>query len=70
MKKKTFDDFLGEKCPSERQTNNSPEGEDRWIEELDTAEVMEFAQEYGDEMYELGCVNTSNEATSLASNHN
>lgn len=54
MKKHTFEDFLSEKCPSELQTNNSPEGEDRWFEQLDVQELIDFAEEYGELCYKRG----------------
>ena len=54
MKTKTFEQFLREKCPGELQTNNSPEGEDRWLEQLDRSEYDELGQEYGEYMFEQG----------------
>jgi len=56
MKKISFEEFLCEKCPNENHTNNDPAGFERWLENLDTAEVMEFAEQYGEEMYERGRV--------------
>jgi hypothetical protein len=50
----SFEEFLGEKCPSELQTNNSPEGEDNWVERLDVQELINFAEEYGEVMYKKG----------------
>jgi len=52
--KTTFDSYLSEKCPSELQTNNSPEGFERWLETLDVAQVMEYAEGYGKECYGEG----------------
>jgi len=43
--KKSFEDFLSDKCPT--HTNNSPEGFERWQEQLDVQEVMDYAEEYG-----------------------
>ena len=57
MKTKTFEEFLREKCPDELQTNNSPEGEDRWLEQLDGSEYEELGQEYGNYMFEQGKMN-------------
>ncbi len=72
--KQTFEKFLQEKAPSEVHTNNSSEGFERWLENLDTQEVMDFAEEYGIEMYKHGFIDggitTINEANSLASNPN
>ena len=54
MKTKTFEEFLRERCPSECQTNNSQDGEDRWLEQLDGSEYEEFGQEYGHYMFIMG----------------
>lgn len=43
--KYSFEEFLSDKC--ETHTNNSPEGFEKWLENLDTQEVMDYAQEYG-----------------------
>ena len=58
---------MRENCPSEYQTNNSPEGEDRWIEQLDTEELISFAEKYGSKRYadgfmrgQVAGVNTAN----------
>ena len=50
----SFEKFLEEKCPSERHTNNSPEGFERWLEEQDVANIMDYAEEYGRERYNKG----------------
>jgi|LakMenE18May11ns_1017448.scaffolds.fasta_scaffold8727252_2 hypothetical protein len=42
---KTFEQFLEDKCPC--HTNNSPEGFERWLEQLDVQEVMDYAEDYG-----------------------
>ena len=35
-------------CPS--HTNNGPEGFERWLEDLDTQDVMDYAEGYGEEI--------------------
>lgn len=41
----TFEEWLSdEKCNT--HTNNSPEGFEKWLEMLDTQEVIDYAQEY------------------------
>jgi hypothetical protein len=46
--KYTFEDFLNDKCcPSELQTNNSPEGFERWLESLDVQDVIDYAEMFG-----------------------
>jgi len=50
----TFEDFLNNKCPSERQTNNDPEGFERWLEEQDVSDIMGYAEEYGVEQFNRG----------------
>ena len=40
----TFEQFLMEKCPS--HTNNSPEGFEKWLENLDIDELMDYAMDY------------------------
>lgn len=42
----TFEEFLMDKCPS--HTNNSPEGFEKWEENLDIQEVEDYAQEFVD----------------------
>ena len=44
---KTFETYLQEQCPSEYAVNNSPEGFERWLEQLDVQEVMDMAESYG-----------------------
>jgi hypothetical protein len=54
-KRQTFEDYLNEDCcPSEMQTNNSPEGFERWLEDQDISDIIEYAEGYGIKMYELG----------------
>jgi len=43
---KTFEEFLQDRCPC--HTNNSPEGFERWLEQLDVQEVMDYADLYGE----------------------
>lgn len=52
--KQSFEDFLLDQCPSGCHTNNSPEGFERWLEQLDGQEYMDFAEEYGQKCYEEG----------------
>lgn len=47
MKNTTFEEFLQNQCPGERHTNNSPEGFERWLEEQDVNDIMEYAEFYG-----------------------
>lgn len=49
-KHQSFEDYLFDQCPDDCQTNNSPEGYERWLEQLDTQEVMELAQEWGNSL--------------------
>ena len=49
---KTFEDFLSDRCHS--HTNNGPEGFERWLEDLDTQEVMDYAEDYGEYVYREG----------------
>lgn len=48
----TFDEFLSDICDC--HTNNSPEGFENWLEQLDTQEIMDYAQAYGELQYEAG----------------
>jgi hypothetical protein len=51
----TFEDYLNEDCcPSEMQTNNSPEGFERWLERQDVSDIMEYAEMYGKSCYITG----------------
>ena len=70
MKQQTFESYLLDVAPSNVHTNNSPEGFERWLENLDVAEVIEFAEDWGAKEYEKGCYNTANEANSLANKPN
>jgi len=70
MKQQTFESYLLDVAPSNVHTNNSPEGFERWLKNLDVAEVIEFAENWGAKEYEKGCYNTANEAKSLANNPN
>ena len=54
MEKKTFEEFLQEICPDEYATNNSPEGFERWTDQLDILELMLFAEKYGQSQYLAG----------------
>lgn len=52
MKQQTFEEFLSDKC--ECHTNNDPAGFERWLEQLDGNEYMEFAQIWGEREYLRG----------------
>ena len=41
----TFEQYLMDRCPS--HTNNSPEGFERWVENLDVQEVIDYAESWG-----------------------
>ncbi len=41
----TFEQYLMDRCPS--HTNNSPEGFERWMENLDVQEVIDYAESWG-----------------------
>lgn len=43
--KQSFEQFLMDKCHT--HTNNSPEGFEKWEEQLDVQELEDFAQDYG-----------------------
>jgi len=49
---KTFEEFLVGKCPC--HTNNSEEGFEKWLDNLDVSEVMEYAEDYGQECESFG----------------
>ena len=68
MAKQYFDSFLNERCPSELQTNNSPEGFEGWLEQLDTSEVMDLAEKYGEVMYWKGQLDLANELQPMVNN--
>ena len=50
MKYKDFEDYLSEQCDC--HTNNDPAGFDKWLEELDVQEYMDYADEYASECEE------------------
>ena len=45
-KYRDFEDFLSSKCGC--HTNNSPEGFERWLENLDLQEMQDFGEEWGE----------------------
>ena len=48
----TFEKFLEGKCPS--HTNNSPEGFENWLADLDVQDVMDYAENWGSMQYTQG----------------
>ena len=38
---------MNEVCPANLHTNNSPEGFEKWLEEQDVSDIMEYAESYG-----------------------
>jgi len=50
--KQDFEEFLMDKCDT--HTNNDPVGFDKWLEELDGEEYMDYAQEYGNQCFTEG----------------
>ena len=52
MENKTqdFEDFLSDKCDT--HTNNDPAGFEKWLEELDGQEYMDYAEEWGNTLLE------------------
>ena len=51
---KTFEEFLADICPC--HTNNGPEGYDRWVEQLDIQELIDYADSYGKIAYKTGAI--------------
>lgn len=49
---KTFEQFLQEKCPC--HTNNSEDGFERWLEDLDQEQLIYYGYRYGLECNLLG----------------
>lgn len=45
-----FEDFLADQCDT--HTNNDPAGFDKWLEELDGEQYMEFGQMYAEKVHE------------------
>lgn len=56
----TFEQFLMSVCPT--HTNNSPEGFEKWLEELDGEEYMNHAEKFGKIMYLAGKIDALEEA--------
>lgn len=63
--KNSFEEFLSDKCPC--HTNNDPKGFEDWFERLDTQEVMDYAEEYGQKMFNKGMLNYKNYPYSIDS---
>ena len=68
--KSTFEEFLEEIAPANVHTNNSPEGFETWLEQLDSQEIMDFAESYGRMKYLQGKIDAVNEKNLLAENIN
>jgi len=51
-KYQTFEEYLLDQCDT--HTNNSPEGFERWLENLDGEEYMKYADMYGQLLHQLG----------------
>ena len=66
-KKSTFEDYLNNFCPSEMQTNNSSDGFERWLEDQDVNDIMEYAELYGKLKYNQGQTELINEIRQLIS---
>ena len=56
---KDFEEFLSDKCDT--HTNNSPEGFEKWLEEQDGEEYINYAQEYVNECLEAGILQGKSE---------
>lgn len=56
----TFEQFLMSVCPT--HTNNSPEGFEKWLENLDGEEYMNHAENFGKMRYWIGKIDALEEA--------
>jgi hypothetical protein len=72
MKQQTFEDYLQDVFMKDYHGigDDAPDAYEAFISQLDGAEIMELAEDWGKKEYEKGCFNTANEAKSLASNPN
>lgn len=52
MNYKNFEEFLAGQCDC--HTNNSPEGFERWLENMDLQEMQDYAEEWGQREYLRG----------------
>ena len=75
-KKQTFEEFLEDIAQEDDSvmrasgSDGNQEATERFIENLDVQEVIDYAQLYGNEMYLQGGKDVINEANSLATNIN
>lgn len=49
---KAFEEFLESECPC--HTNNDPAGFENWLDDLDTEQLMNYADRYGNLKYLQG----------------
>jgi len=54
LKNMSFEKYLEDVAPSGVHINNSPEGFERWLEEQDANDIMQYAEYYGQKMYKQG----------------
>lgn len=52
MLKQSFEEYLSDQCDC--HTNNSPEGFENWLADLDGEEYMSYAQDYGQQCFQEG----------------
>lgn len=67
---KTFEQYLENIAPSGVHTNNDPEGYERWLESKDQADIMEYAEEYGEYCRIFGATEAYNEVNRIAKDIN
>lgn len=72
MKQQTFEKYLEENVWEAEGIldDDMPDAFEAWLVEMDVAQVMEYAEEWGAKEYEKGCYNTANEANRLTNNPN
>jgi|GEM_PF-4511171 len=76
MKNQSFDSFLQDVHAKgyNGTDDDMPDAYESWLMGLDVQEIMDFAEEYGVEIYKKGFIDggitTANEANGLAANPN
>ena len=60
---KTFEDYLMAICPC--HTNNGPEGYEKWLENRDIEEMIEYAENYGEYCKNIGATEAFNSVSQL-----
>lgn len=61
--KQSFEEYLSDKCPC--HTNNSPEGFENWLEQLDVERYILYGMDFATKCYNKGKIDGLNRAREI-----